>query len=65
MTNAPADARESSGAAAPVDVDPASAALKETYKSLKGSAPRGSMANNTAWLSARIAEMEKGEFVVS
>ena len=64
MTNAPADARESSGAT-PVDVDPAAAALKETYTSLKGSAPRGSMANNTAWLSARIAEMEKGEFVVS
>lgn len=36
-------------------------ALKAKYKKLKGTSARGSQANNTEWLQARIAEMESGE----
>lgn len=39
--------------------------LKAQYKKLKGAAARGSQANDPGWLKQRIAEMEKGQFVVS
>jgi hypothetical protein len=35
--------------------------LKAKYKTLKGSAARGSMANNADWLQARIDEMERSQ----
>ena len=35
-------------------------ALKVKYKKLKGTAARGSQANNAAWLQARIDELERG-----
>ena len=37
------------------------AALKARFKALKGSAPKGSQANKVAWLTSKIAEMERAQ----